>query len=616
VCSFVAGKDELLVFGVLNRKYYIIYIYMKKIGLFVTAVCVSLVSLAQNTVDIYSTGALGSFTTGYASSTTRNDNSMVVTGTTAPQRRGYAVFDLSSIPATAVITSVETHFNVELYSPGFGAGSTTRGYAGDLSLITVPGTLYTTMGLATTIYSAAYTNGLGNQFLASDPLAVAFMGANIGSKVSVIWTVPTASRVFTITGETGAASTSGIHAPFVRITYDCPGITSITATGPATPPCPNIAFGLTGSATGSVSSYLWSGPVGFTSTMASPTVSTGLPSTGTYTLAVTDAAGCTSKTTVSVPVSPAPTTVISPLTPTAFCAGDNCTLDATAVPGNIYQWYDGGVAIPGATDASYVSDTSGNYQVEITDINGCTDITAASTPTVLLDNPGVLPGDTILLCLGDNGTLTVNTNGVTSGLAFQWQKNGVNIGGAISNSYLATTTGIYKCLVSVPSTTCSTTSKDIYVNVNSYPIPVVTFSGTTLSTAGVFSYYQWFLNTIAVVGATSSTYMPTSPGSYRVRVTDANGCTAFSGGYAVNTTGISEVGQGEIAIFPNPVTDVLNIVAPFSVNAIITGIEGKVIGNYSGASSISLQSYPAGIYIVTIFNEAGERIRMEKVTKQ
>ncbi len=588
---------------------------MKKIGLLLSSICLSMVSMAQNTVDIYSTGVLGSFTTGYASNSTRTDNSMVVTGTTPPTRRGYAVFDLASIPASAVITSVETHFNVELYTPGIGMGSTTRGYVGDLSTITTPATLYATMGLGTIIYGAAYTNGLGNQFLATDPLAVTFMGANIGSKVSVIWTVPSASRIFTITGETGAASPSGTHAPFLRITYNCPGITGLTATAPATPPCPNTAFTLTGSATGPVS-YLWSGPLGFSSTMLSPTVTAGLPSAATYTLAATDAAGCTSKTTVMVPVSPAPTTVISPLTPTAFCVGDNCQLDATAVPGNTYQWYDGATAIPGATNASYTTSVSGNYKVTIVDGNGCTGTSAVGTPTLLLDTPGMLPGDTVLLCIGDNGTLSVNTNGVTSGLAFQWQKNGVDIAGSISSSYLVTTSGTYKCLVSVPSTTCSTASQSAYVNVNSYPIPTVAFSGTTLSTPGVYAYYQWFLNTFSVPGATSATYVPTAPGNYRVRVTDANGCTAFSGGYSVFTVGVQDIDRKYISIFPNPASDRINVQSPYPVNAVISSVDGKELGTYKNATTLDIRNYPAGLYLIAIYNEAGERIMVEKVTKQ
>jgi len=591
---------------------------MKKIGLLLIACSLSFAMMAQNTVNIFSTGAVGSFTTGNGTMAARNDNTIICTNL-PPATRGYAVFDLSSIPASAVITSVDLGFNVEAYAVGGGApSSTTRGFPGDLSLVTVPSTLYTDMSAPTSsvLYAAAYALGTGNQIVVSEATAVTFMNANIGNKVSVIWTLPTATRVYTITGETGVATTSGAHAPYLHITYNCPAITSITAAGPAAIPCPNAPFSLTGTTTGATS-FAWSGPLGFSSTLANPTVASGLPSSGTYTFTATDATGCSSKATTVVTVNPAPATVISPASPTAFCVGGNCTLNATVVAGNTYQWYDGGVAIAGETNSSYTASGNGNYKVKITDVNGCTGMTAVGTPTVLLDTPSVLPGSALLLCIGDNGTITVNTNGVTSGVSFQWQKDGVDIAGSISNNYVATTSGTYRCKVSVPSTTCNVVSRDILVTVNSYPVPSISLSGSVVKTANVYAHYQWFLNTVAIPGATNYAYTTTSPGSYRVRVTDANGCSAYSSEYPVYIgTGVANIGTAPVKIYPNPVTDMLHIESAVPVTTVISSVEGRVLGNYKNQSVIDIHELPSGMYLVTLYNEAGERVVIEKITKQ
>lgn len=588
---------------------------MKQTLLSLLAVFSAFLVSGQNTVDVYAVGTSGSYTTGSSTNTSRTDNAIRA----SIFRRGYGVFDLSGIPPTAIITSVELHFNLETVSFGGGSGWTTCGYVGDLSTITTAGMLYGAMDPAglDTLYTDAYGTPVGNKVFPTNGRAETFVGANTGNVISVVWTATT-FREYTLTGETGTMATTGFHAPFLRITYNCPYVSAVMASGPVTAPCPNVAFALTGSATGEIASYHWTGPLGFTSTESSPTVSTGLPTTATYTLAVTDTSGCTSSTTAAVTVLPDPDTYILAYTSTAFCADDSVILYAPVSTGNTYQWYDGGTAIAGATDTAYISRNSGNYTVEITDINGCTDETSVATPTVLLDTPSVTPSDSLLLCLGDNGTLSVNTNGIVSGLSFQWQKDGVNIPGAISNTHVASETGVYHCVISVTAGTCVSNSREVSVLVNDYPVPSVSYSGFVLSTPGVYTTYQWFLNTVAVPGATSSSYVPTVAGSYRVRVTDANGCTAFSAGYPVSivSAGVASVNDAHVKLYPNPAKDVLHIESPVAVRVAIHSIDGKLLGDYSDAKNIDLSRYSTGLYVVNVYDLNGERILVEKLIKE
>lgn len=588
---------------------------MKK-NLFSLIACVlSFCASAQTTVNIYATGAAGSYTTGNSTNSVRNDNNIVTTAAAPNQSRGYAVFDLASLPASAVITNVELHYNMAAVTgPAVGSTWDTRGYVGDLSTITVPGTLYTTMGLAPSIWTTPYPTMAGNAFMASNAASVNFVSTNIGIKVSVVWSTNSV-RTYNITGETGTATPSGTHAPYLAVTYNCPGISSITASGPATNPCPNASFALSGSATGTIASYSWNGPLGFSSSLPNPTVTSGLPSSGTYTLTVTDATGCSASATTVVVVNPTPVADIVALTSTAFCDGGDATLEA-AVPGLNYQWYEGTTAIAGATNQSYTTTITGNYKVRVTDAIGCSALTTVATPTVLLSTPAVNPGDTVLLCSGDNGTVTVNTNGITSGITFQWQKNGVDIPAAMGSSYLVSATGVYKCVLSVPAIGCTTTSEEVVVTVNDYPLPAVSYSGTTLST-GIYSQYQWFLNTVAIPGATNQTYHPTSAGSYRVRVKDAAGCTAFSPAYAVNTaSAVGNITAANIKLYPNPVNNMLHIEAPVQVKALISSAEGKTLCSNENAETIDLSAFTPGLYIITIYDGEGNRITTQKVVKQ
>src|SRR5690606_16314240 len=90
---------------------------------------------------------------------------------------------------------------------------------------------------------------------------------------------------------------------------------------------------ITLNASGGVS-YSWSGPNGFSSTSQNPTVSS-LTSvkTGTYSVTVQNAAGCTASATTLVQLS-FPNLVVS--SDTSICAGGTINLSASG--GISYQW--------------------------------------------------------------------------------------------------------------------------------------------------------------------------------------------------------------------------------------------------------------------------------------
>jgi hypothetical protein len=212
--------------------------------------------------------------------------------------------------------------------------------------------------------------------------------------------------------------------------------------------------------------------------------------------------------------------------------------------------------------------------------------------------------------------LTVNTNGVTAGITYQWQRDGVNIPGSVSSTHFVSVSGTYRCVVSVASSTCSSASTATIVDVNDYPTPLVAYTGSLLSTSNVFAQYQWFLNTVSIAGATNATYAPTTNGNYRVRVTDANGCTSFSSGYPVNTVGINDINSAAVRLYPNPVTETLQIVYATPVRVVVSTVDGRIVVDERNVNSVNMAGNAAGVYMVTVYSPGGDRLLLQKVVKQ
>ena len=140
-------------------------------------------------------------------------------------------------------------------------------------------------------------------------------------------------------------------------------------------------------------------------------------------------------------------------------SGSNFTLTVQAygIPALTYQWQRDGVAIAGATNASYVVTSSGSgdagtYSVVVS--NGTTSVTSNAVALIVHGAPPVIslqPADTSGL-LGT--TATMNIWAVGDGpYAFQWSKDGTPIAGATNQSLRlthlqATDAGNYSVAVS------------------------------------------------------------------------------------------------------------------------------------------------------------------------
>ncbi len=159
----------------------------------------------------------------------------------------------------------------------------------------------------------------------------------------------------------------------------------------------------------------------------------GAGTAGTYTVAVTDVAGCTDTSTgFELSVLPAPASAISYSAPLQFCEGSAVVLSAVPPAGlSTFQWNINGTPIPGATASFYAADSTGDYSLTVIDAVGCPG-TSDSIPVTVLPLP--MP---IVVRTGN----TLSTTTTYSG--YQWFRNNVAIPGAAGATYTVTLTGSY-----------------------------------------------------------------------------------------------------------------------------------------------------------------------------
>ncbi|MBK7764101.1 MAG: VCBS repeat-containing protein [Bacteroidetes bacterium] len=325
---------------------------------------------------------------------------------------------------------------------------------------------------------------------------------------------------------------------------------------------------------------------------------------GSYTVQVTNSNSCSSTSLpINVTVNPLPTSTATASGPTTFCQGGNVLLNANTGTGLTYQWFNG-TSISGATNASYSATQTGNYTVQVTNLNSCS---STSLPIIVIVNP--LPASTVTVsgpttfCQGGNVVLNANTG---TGLTYQWF-NGTSISGATNASYTATQSGSYTVQVS-NSNSCSATSLPQNVTVNPLPTSTVTASGPTTfcqggsvvlnANTGTGLTYQWF-NGTSISGATNASYTATQSGSYTVQVTNSNSCSATSLplSVTVNTLPTSTITASGPTTFCQGDSVVLN--ANTGTGLTYQWFNGTSI---SGATNASYTATQTGSYTVQVTN--------------
>nr|WP_238354325.1 T9SS type A sorting domain-containing protein [Fulvivirga marina] len=109
------------------------------------------------------------------------------------------------------------------------------------------------------------------------------------------------------------------------------------------------------------------------------------------------------------------------------------------------------------------------------------------------------------------------------------------------------------------------------------PESTITDAGGIL-TASKGESYQWYLDGKIILGANKQEYSPRELGDYTVKVT-SNGCSVVSEPFSATVLGLEDlIKSGELSVFPNPTSGVLNIKQDGRFNRLtIYNLMGQVI---------------------------------------
>jgi len=312
---------------------------------------------------------------------------------------------------------------------------------------------------------------------------------------------------------------------------------------------------------------------------------------GSFSLTVTDAAGCTGQAYVFIPQPGALDLDMNPYDVT--CYGQNTGAIFTDViggtPNYTYMWNTGD------TISQLVNIQAGDYSLTITDDHGCT--TSGDVTITQGNKINITTTAYPVSCFGgNNGKATAFAFGGTGSLQYNWS-NGTT--GAQNNNLTAGTYWIY-----ITDANNCVESKEVVINqppdivlvMNSTPEVLGGIDGTAsvVASGGTPGYsYKW--NT----GSTDDHIEDLISGVYYVTVTDAHGCTkvdsvyvaASNCSFAGNLITINPTcyGGDDGAIFPQ-------ITSP--------GTEPYYYMWSDSTTDVVLDSIKAGIYSVTISDNA------------
>ncbi|MEP7263849.1 MAG: sialate O-acetylesterase [Bacteroidota bacterium] len=237
--------------------------------------------------------------------------------------------------------------------------------------------------------------------------------------------------------------------------------------------------------------------------------------TSVITVNIQDAEGCVVTSlplTLTKDVPPVP--VITGLA--SICQGDSTVLTASGT--GAFHW---------STSESSKNITiysAGTYSVSMIDSVGCN---AASAPFNVIQNqlPTVSVSGNTHVCPGQTIQLTAS-----GGSTYIWST------GATTAVISTIVTGDFT-VTGRDANGCANVSPVFHTDISGPPVtilpatPYFMCSGkraTLTATAPTAIAYQWYKGNTVISGATTSTYSAGAAGTYKVKVTDATGCTAYS----------------------------------------------------------------------------------------
>ena len=296
--------------------------------------------------------------------------------------------------------------------------------------------------------------------------------------------------------------------------------------------------------------YYYTTAVGGTGSITPIVPSTTTPGIYTYYVSQKNAAGDESpRSLVTVTVNALPATpTVSTSGSTTFCTGGSVILTSSSPIGNVWS--------NAATTAAITVLSSGTFSVTVTDLNGCS---ASSTSTnVSVSNSPVptINATSTTACSGD--TVTLSSSSADS---YLWSNGATTASILLTSTTTATVTttnanacnGVGMSLGTTVTFTATPTAAGAYTSAGN----VVTFTNTSMGA----SAYSWDFGDQSSSSAATPSHAYVGNGVYTVTLTAINGnCTDVISFDVTISVGVDELtGLSNVAIYPNPASDVINI---------------------------------------------------------
>jgi len=260
--------------------------------------------------------------------------------------------------------------------------------------------------------------------------------------------------------------------------------------------------------------------------------------------------------------------------------------------------------------------TTGSHQVEVSISHPVISYTFYDTITVYpsVPTPEIVLTGINIFCEGDSAILdaTIIADG-----NYQWFRDGDEIPGADSTSYIVFETGVYDLSVTGVGG-CFAESAEISIEVFENPsAPAIIVIGGVLTTSSTWDV-QWYYMGSPIPGATDVTYSPAVEGIYQVAAINGP-CIAWSVEIDFVFQSVENYLVEDLIIFPNPNQGKFNcsftLAQKQDIVLTVSNILGEQISKYEQAAAygnirkeIDIPGGNAGVYILTIRSEYGNNI--------
>jgi len=329
---------------------------------------------------------------------------------------------------------------------------------------------------------------------------------------------------------------------------------------------------------------------------------------GIYTVAVTNPAGSSVSNQATLTILAAPVIATQPQGFSVTVGGNAAfTVVASGAAPLSYQWQLGGVAISGATSATYTisnvqMSAAGSYAVVVTNmISSVTSSAATLTVTASAVAPTIsTQPQNVTVTAGVSASFSVSAAG-TAPLTYQWKKGTASITSATNATYTfasaqLTDAGSYSVVVTNSAGTATSGAATLTVNpalsaptITTQPTSETVATGKNISflvatTANPAASYQWSVSTN---GGTSWTTVQDGPNAYAGATTGTltvmNASSTMSG-YLYRCTASNSSGS------VNSSSLTMSVVAPIFPAPVGLAINGAGVIFVSDSSNNTIQS--------------------------